>query len=108
MTLQFQDQDIRPTPQKKMSKGLAAVLKHIVSEDTDRMPVLSAWQVAQNEIPRYMSLLNIHPEGNPLEWWKNEQHYLPTSARLAKKYLEVCATSVPSESILSKVGLIRD
>ena len=103
-----QDQHVHPTSQKKMSKGLAAVLKHIVSEDTDRVPVLSAWQVAQNEIPRYMSLSNIHPEGNPLEWWKNEQHNLPTLARLAKKYLEVCATSVPSESIFSKAGFIAD
>ena len=103
-----QDQDIRPPPQKKKSKGLAAVLKHIVSEDADRMPVLSPWQVVQNEISRYTSLPNINPEGNPLEWWKNEQHNLPTLARLAKKYLAICATSVPSEHIFSKAGFIAD
>ena len=103
-----QDQSILPPPRKKKSKGLAAVLKHIVFEDTERMPVLSPWQVAQNEISRYTSLPNINPEDNPLVWWKNEQHNLPTLALLAKKYLAICATSMPSERIFSKAGFIAD
>ena len=96
-----------PPPEKK-SKGLAAVLKHILEEETERMPVLSPWQVAQKEMTMYLNHPNISPEDDPLLWWKNEQQRLPTLAQLAKKYLAICGTSVPSERIFSKAGFIAD
>ena len=42
----------------------------------------------------------------PLEWWKTEETKFPSLAKLAKKYLCVCATSVSSERIFSTGGSI--
>ena len=41
---------------------------------------------------------------DPLEWWsKNSRHY-STLVKLARKYLCITATSVPSERLFSKAG----
>ena len=41
-----------------------------------------------------------------LAWWKVECGWLPNLANLAKKYLCICGTSVPSERIFSTAGHI--
>jgi transposase InsO family protein len=39
-----------------------------------------------------------------LIWWKENGAYYPLLQRIARKYLCVPATSVPSERLFSKVG----
>ena len=45
---------------------------------------------------------------DPLLWWKTHETTFPHLAKLARKYLCVPATSVPSEWVFSKGGIIVD
>lgn len=48
----------------------------------------------------------INAEDDPLVWWKDNQTRLPLLAKVAKKYLCVCATSCASERVFSTAGNI--
>lgn len=45
-------------------------------------------------------------QSNPLEWWKVHQTNYPFLSRMAKYYLGIPATSVPSERVFSAAGEI--
>lgn len=45
-------------------------------------------------------------QSNPLEWWKVHQSNYPFLSRMAKYYLGIPATSVPSERVFSAAGEI--
>ena len=47
-------------------------------------------------------------DSNPLFWWRSNGSLFPLLSNLAKKYLSVPGTSVPSERIFSKGGIIVD
>ena len=97
-----------PPPKKKL-KGLAAVLKRISDEEEpDSMPTLTPQETVESEIASYLNFPHAAPETDPLVWWKEEEGRFPTLARLARKYLCVCGTSVPSERIFSRAGYVAD
>lgn len=52
----------------------------------------------------YLSLDDEGRDTDPFEWWKQKQSRFPILARLARKYLGICPTSVPSERLFSDVG----
>ena len=64
--------------------------------------------MVQKETSRYLNLPDLNPEKDPLSWWKDEVKHFPMLARLARKYLYACATSVPSERVFSKAGYIAN
>lgn len=62
--------------------------------------------IAAAEIRMYLKERNITRKENPLNWWKARELLYPTLSKLAKKYLCIVATSVPSERVFSKAGQI--
>ena len=49
---------------------------------------------------------SVDVESDPLTWWKDERKQFPCFSCLARKYLCICGTSVPSERLFSKGGYI--
>lgn len=60
--------------------------------------------IAILEVKSYFAEAHLHRKEDPLQWWKERQTIYPHLAKLAKKYLCVIATSVPSERLFSKAG----
>ena len=97
-------------PAKRM-RGLAAVIQHIIDdndESTSAMPSLSPLQKIEKEISAYLEYPSLEADANPLAWWKAENGRFPNLAHLARKYLNICGTSVPSERIFSSAGHISN
>jgi hypothetical protein len=54
-----------------------------------------------DEYKIYQSLPLSDQDTNPLEWWKQHQSQFPNLSRMARDYLAIPATSVPSEEAFS-------
>ena len=101
--------EVETPPPVKKPKGLNAVLNHILPKVQPRREsnqTMSVFQKYNKEINNYLDQPTVESDCNPLQWWK--EHVFPLLARMAKKYLCVPGTSVPSERIFSKGGLIVD
>lgn len=94
----------QPAPSKKL-KGLAAVLKNALPS-VQPQEQLTTHEKVKKEIDRYLDLAPIDPACDPVTWWKTEAKNFPALAILARKYLCICGTSVPSERLFSKGGYI--
>ena len=60
----------------------------------------------ETEIHIYTSDPTIRPSANPFKWWEQNQHRLPHLAKVARNYLIIPGTSVPSERVFSTAGNI--
>lgn len=49
----------------------------------------------------YLKLPQIDKNKDPLTWWKNNEKQFPILAQMARDYLSIPATSVPSEQVFS-------
>jgi len=59
------------------------------------------------QLKRYQqSEENVPKSIDPLVWWKANEYKFPVIAKLAKKYLSIVATSVPSEQLFSQAGQV--
>ena len=58
------------------------------------------------ELSRYIEGPLCDRKSDPLNWWKENEMNFPNIAKLAKTYLAIPATSVPSERVFSKAGEI--
>jgi hypothetical protein len=58
----------------------------------------------KNEVRQYLDMDAIGPFENPLTWWAARSTSLPLVSQLARKYLAIPATSVPSERLFSDCG----
>ncbi len=96
-----------PPPKKKL-KGLAAVLSHIEEQPNHESDLLSPREKLNIEISSYLDMASIEMDADPLDWWKVEHSHFPHLAQLARKYLCVCGTSVPSERMFSLAGHITN
>ncbi|GES98504.1 zinc finger BED domain-containing protein 1-like [Rhizophagus clarus] len=57
-----------------------------------------------DEITTYFLLPVARENKNPLDWWKSKQEIFPVLSIIARKYLEIPATSVASERLFSNAG----
>ncbi|CAG8622584.1 10339_t:CDS:2 [Ambispora gerdemannii] len=57
-----------------------------------------------DEITQYDDMRQVTREVNPLDWWRIRKNDYPILYRLARKYLGISGTSVPSERLFSDVG----
>ena len=93
-------------PPKKI-KGLGAVLNHIADDIPSLVKAsssLSPTERIRKEVNDYSDEAVVPTDTDVLQWWKLRQSHYPSLANLAKSYLCICATSVPSERIFSKSG----
>ena len=60
--------------------------------------------IVQSELFRYKAEPSITVDQCPLHWWAANQHIYPNLCKIARKYLCVVATSVPSEQLFSTAG----
>lgn len=59
---------------------------------------------AEEEVARYKSERCLTLDSNSLLWWKNNAIKYPLLSNVAKYYLCIHATSVPSERVFSTAG----
>ena len=95
-------------PPPKRLKGLAAILK-CIQEESEQSPSSSSLtpsQIIDKEIFTFIDFPGAESDTDPLAWWKCEQGRFPNLACIARKYLCICGTSVPSERVFSTVGYV--
>lgn len=59
-----------------------------------------------SEVKLYLSLPAISADSDPLAWWKAHVEEMQMLSKVARKYLCIPATSVPSERVFSASGHI--
>ncbi|XP_030193755.1 uncharacterized protein LOC115529286 [Gadus morhua] len=94
---QMQDVTQPPPPKKTALEDLLG------SSYTTLEPVQSSRGI-EMEIVAYRNGIPIPLNSSPLEWWKVNAYAYPILAPLAKAYLCIPATSVPSERVFSTAG----
>ena len=67
---------------------------------------LTKQQIIAQEISQYCPHHKLGTDDSPLLWWKVEHSKFPNLVKLARKYLCICATSVPSKQVFSCSGHI--
>jgi len=58
------------------------------------------------EIDEYLNSKRTNKDEDILEWWSKHTHIFPCLSKMARDFLSICATSVPSERLFSTAGLI--
>lgn len=58
----------------------------------------------REEVVRYRAEAPLALTGSAMDWWKSHEGELPFLAKLAKRYLCIPGTSVPSERVFSTAG----
>ena len=93
-------------PATKKAKGLSKVLGQCLGKSQSTSTVLTLRQRVKQELDQYLSHPLLDVEESALYWWKVEAVRYPTVAKLARKYLCLCATSVAAECVFSCGGNI--
>ena len=86
-----------------------SILEDVIkSSGSDTLPPSdSAGKMAEikKEMNNYLCL-ELECSENPLHWWRDHKRHFPYLSHMARKYLCVPATSVPSERAFSVAGYI--
>ncbi|KAJ0036129.1 hypothetical protein NQD34_004806 [Periophthalmus magnuspinnatus] len=95
------------TLDKASTHGLTGLLKKITATRQQRTEEQSTIEdQVKAEVKIYMCLPSVETEEDPLLWWGGHAGELPHLSRIARRFLCIPATSVPSERIFSASGSI--
>ena len=94
-----------PSPKKPKKGTLMDLLSDVLGTETAEDSPVNTAEKAHREVAKYVVLEPVQ-DHHPLKWWKENSHKLPPLSKLAKKYLCIPATSVPSEQAFSLAGYI--
>lgn len=92
----------QPKRQKESSALMALLGSSYTPETPPQMKTASVR--AEEEVTIYRKVPSIHLSQNPLTWWQAHAEEFPLLAGLAKRYLCIPGTSVPSERVFSTAG----
>ena len=92
--------------EKKEKKGLAKFLEFDDEEEDTESDVSIEEKKAEKELTEYLAMPKIDCNACPLLWWKAHRASFPLLETIARKYLAIPGTSVPSERVFSSGGCI--
>ncbi|KAM3874432.1 E3 SUMO-protein ligase ZBED1-like [Diretmus argenteus] len=93
--------DSEPSPRKKSAME-ELFGETFASKDTGKKKTCG--NTIKEEVTSYRAASGIPVDGDPLAWWKSNECKYPHVAMMARRYLAVSATSVPSERVFSTAG----
>ena len=93
-----------PTPTPELEDNFFDCL--FVCESKPATPEVGKDILVAREIQRYKSEMSPHQSSDPLLWWAAHRASYPLLAAMALRYLNIPATSVPSERVFSTAGTI--
>lgn len=90
------------------SSGIAgsALLSLFTGRDQTAEESMSVSQSVKLELKSYVGVNSIAVTKDPLSWWKAMSTRWPMLSKLAKYYMAIQASSVPSERVFSTAGAI--
>lgn len=92
---------LKPTTQAAMKpQGKLTFLDRIKKEGVIEDKALKN----HPELQDYLLITGIDLDRDPLQWWAENEKYFPTIAPLARDYLAMIASTVPSEETFSAAG----
>ncbi|KAJ8390632.1 hypothetical protein AAFF_G00102380 [Aldrovandia affinis] len=92
--------DSEASPPQKKSAMEELFGEIFVSKDTGK----TFANTIKEEVASYKAASGIPVDGDPLAWWKSNECKYPHIAMMARCYLAVPGTSVPSERVFSTAG----
>ncbi|KAE9542433.1 hypothetical protein AGLY_003294 [Aphis glycines] len=102
-------ENINETPASLTSTGSSYSLwDHFDQKVTEVRSVICPNVSATLMMRQYLELPHLPREKNSLDFWKQHKMILPELYKLQQKYLCIPATSVPSERVFSKAGLLTN
>ena len=78
----------------------------ITNQKEESVTTVSFNDLILSELSRFKAEPLLKFEGDVLLWWRQRSMSYSHLAKMARKYLEIVATSIPSESLFSVTGNI--
>lgn len=98
--------EIPATP--TLTKSSNSLWEHFDSKLSQVRNVICPDVCATLMVRQYIELPHLQRGKNCLDFWKQHKHTFPELYKLQLKYLSIPATSVPSERVFSKAGLLTN
>ncbi|XP_055956189.1 E3 SUMO-protein ligase ZBED1-like, partial [Patella vulgata] len=88
----------------KTESGIISILGDTYNTLAPPHSPMSVIEIVEQEMAKYREEIGISLTTNPLTWWSAQRNKYPYLSKLAKVYLCVPGTSVPSERVFSTAG----